>query len=895
MEVRHVSETVQDVVAPAKCVDGPGYYVVLHKAVVTRDKVFLGDESVVTKVGVGNLVKVLEVEYYEEEARLRARIEQPAGWMSLLNTQTGRRWAQRAALCPRNHTLRRHVSACDARCGACGEEFRQGTVLLRCRQCEHRLCPRCVAAESREKVWTFRASASLDEEALGFNYEMLEPFRVMVRGVEEGSWAQSKGVKVGDELVAANGVRLDNDKMKVEELDGLFRSIRPLELTFLWDAQEAAAAQDVLTPKAGTWPPVASGASILSTASQGPILRKLQDLDGRPMEPHLWGVSRAQCRDLLRNIRRDPDWKSSGTVEQLAAQYIAPATKGTGLGYALWTNRSSPKEVNVVVTHSRHQNAEEFLETVLRSTYAGDVLFISALALYQAQDSAGPSIKDQLGDGVLEGPWHQVLQHIASRGASSGKCWRRQGLLRALPPVLLGAVAALFWAPMAFWGCVPTHDFAHCAARTHPDGGWSQRVEWTWQTEYTRIGADSVAMFLYIAAAGLALVAAILWLTIRFRRPYNGRLIAVPCQEDPLRGRLLCSYLVLAAKKLKVPTCLANTLAAAGSCRASEARCHEVCDEAQLRRLIEESADGSSGYEAIDAAMRSVLRGRRWAVGLAALYGASLFALLRSADLRLVANEPWRWDATAAPAFCVLGAAVAALLCTGAAWWLLWRPGAVLRRWALCAAPLLPLACGSGILLALALSGRLRAFSSTEWSTFVDFLSDEGYRHSACTSVSCHRAVAFSASLAQTLIVGGINLTVFIAGAICCPQFLKRRQCIVALTVAILLIGVAAAIFVVRSLHSASDLPEPELWHAVFVFYATQILARCAVPLGALCGFAACWGLPPRKRLLKQPGGQAMEKSAEPLADGKEAISSQSIDLQMLPTTVEEEKRRMEI
>jgi len=49
------------------------------------------------RLGSGTRVKVLEVLGAAEANRLRARIEHPKGWISLVNVQTGYRWASRQA------------------------------------------------------------------------------------------------------------------------------------------------------------------------------------------------------------------------------------------------------------------------------------------------------------------------------------------------------------------------------------------------------------------------------------------------------------------------------------------------------------------------------------------------------------------------------------------------------------------------------------------------------------------------------------------------------------------------------------------------------------------------------------------------------------------------------
>eukprot|EP00435_Cladocopium_sp_Y103_P060946 s599_g22.t1 len=94
--------------------DGPGLYVLTRTAVNGRAKdsemvcvspscwnVDPDDEEIVEELDEGTLVKVEEVKnLYQEgrdlDSRIRARLEAPDGWITLLNTENGRRWAMKA-------------------------------------------------------------------------------------------------------------------------------------------------------------------------------------------------------------------------------------------------------------------------------------------------------------------------------------------------------------------------------------------------------------------------------------------------------------------------------------------------------------------------------------------------------------------------------------------------------------------------------------------------------------------------------------------------------------------------------------------------------------------------------------------------------------------------------
>eukprot|EP01065_Artemidia_motanka_P051659 TRINITY_DN9142_c0_g3_i1.p2 TRINITY_DN9142_c0_g3~~TRINITY_DN9142_c0_g3_i1.p2 ORF type:complete len:322 (+),score=122.98 TRINITY_DN9142_c0_g3_i1:46-1011(+) len=73
----------------------PGDYTVTSLVTVREDRDGLG--KVVGEIPAGEKVAVLEVRRYDARSRLRARVESPvAGWISILDTSSGRRWAEPA-------------------------------------------------------------------------------------------------------------------------------------------------------------------------------------------------------------------------------------------------------------------------------------------------------------------------------------------------------------------------------------------------------------------------------------------------------------------------------------------------------------------------------------------------------------------------------------------------------------------------------------------------------------------------------------------------------------------------------------------------------------------------------------------------------------------------------
>lgn len=72
--------------------DCPGRYVVTHHNAAVREAESL-DSTVVARLVEGQVVQVLKVIQRPDLKRVRARIENPAGWITLLETEVGYRWA----------------------------------------------------------------------------------------------------------------------------------------------------------------------------------------------------------------------------------------------------------------------------------------------------------------------------------------------------------------------------------------------------------------------------------------------------------------------------------------------------------------------------------------------------------------------------------------------------------------------------------------------------------------------------------------------------------------------------------------------------------------------------------------------------------------------------------
>jgi len=77
--------------------DSPGVYVITHHNTFVSDeaKIPPSEQEVTAKLEEGREVSVLEVVEVPEQNRIRARIQNPPGWISLMNVKEGHRWAKK--------------------------------------------------------------------------------------------------------------------------------------------------------------------------------------------------------------------------------------------------------------------------------------------------------------------------------------------------------------------------------------------------------------------------------------------------------------------------------------------------------------------------------------------------------------------------------------------------------------------------------------------------------------------------------------------------------------------------------------------------------------------------------------------------------------------------------
>lgn len=75
--------------------DGPGMFAITHPCALAPSVRLALKEDVITELEIGTVVQVVEVVRNDEQHRIRARLENPAGWISIEDILNGHRWAER--------------------------------------------------------------------------------------------------------------------------------------------------------------------------------------------------------------------------------------------------------------------------------------------------------------------------------------------------------------------------------------------------------------------------------------------------------------------------------------------------------------------------------------------------------------------------------------------------------------------------------------------------------------------------------------------------------------------------------------------------------------------------------------------------------------------------------
>merc|ERR1712113_1173983 len=74
--------------------DSPGTYEICHANTALTEGIAVSP-PILKHLAVGTMVDVVEVVRCAEDQRVRARIRIPAGWISLMDTKDGYRWAKK--------------------------------------------------------------------------------------------------------------------------------------------------------------------------------------------------------------------------------------------------------------------------------------------------------------------------------------------------------------------------------------------------------------------------------------------------------------------------------------------------------------------------------------------------------------------------------------------------------------------------------------------------------------------------------------------------------------------------------------------------------------------------------------------------------------------------------
>ncbi|CAE7255961.1 mcfS [Symbiodinium pilosum] len=307
--------------------------------------------------------------------------------------------------------------------------------------------------------------------------------------------------------------------------------------------------------------------------------------------PEYWGMRMHQIRELLNSCKEDVHWHQNHSVRDMVNYHILPRTAGEGVGYAVKINRHAPLEVDVLISHSWNENAEEFVDTLERTVRADEVLFVCAFSIYQNEDHAGPSIAQQIGSSTQHSPFGRVLTHIKERGTCAGFWWWPRRTFFMLPGLLLLLALELFMISQLFCGGVAGLEKLYVLNVSEDKycSNWREGRGTCLASRWEAANLDGYCSLTFPAVWGMVFMAIMLELVLRFVSPwvYSGRMVAVPNYQDNLYQRLWCVYEIFMASQLKVYVSLAHTLAPAGKVHARNAGCSNADDEARIRKEIE--------------------------------------------------------------------------------------------------------------------------------------------------------------------------------------------------------------------------------------------------------------------------------------------------------------------
>lgn len=325
-------------------------------------------------------------------------------------------------------------------------------------------------------------------------------------------------------------------------------------------------------------------------------------------------------------------------VYSLVTNFIIPWTRGSGVGYALLVNQHVPKEVNHMISHAWFENTEEFFETLLQTFEDGDVLFVCALSLFQAEDGSGPSIAEQLGTDPRDSPFRQVLDHISSNQNSSTCSLSMLNMIWRVS-AFFGMLA--YWSPIVIWGCIPS--WTHCAVPKFHVGRISfiptmgalaeqaviDRFVW-----HKMQPGSCFAIFVPLSIA-LGIATMVSKMLIKSKAVYCGSMVVVPNRQCDFHSRLWCVYEVFVAMKLGVRIRHARTLASAGRVSTEVAQCSSSQDAERIRSEI--LSDHS--FKEVDRVVFVVTRYTRWYIVRTILVQCTCISLFFTAWFHLLLQD----------------------------------------------------------------------------------------------------------------------------------------------------------------------------------------------------------------------------------------------------------------
>lgn len=137
------------------------------------------------------------------------------------------------------------------------------------------------------------------------------------------------------------------------------------------------------------------------------------------LAPDMWGISMQQLHALRRDVQAFYEAKGEAAADKsmrdVVEDIIKPTTRDMGVGYALLLNRERPVRAQYMVSHSWNECFFEFVDAlaVVSASIGEDGLWICALSIYQKENDDfghGPTIAEQLGEDVLEGPFAVVVR-----------------------------------------------------------------------------------------------------------------------------------------------------------------------------------------------------------------------------------------------------------------------------------------------------------------------------------------------------------------------------------------------------------------------------------------------------------------------------------------------------